>query len=491
MSKLKLIFLITFIQLAVFASQDPLFVKSNQPHFVQVINSGTAALNLRINLIRNAKKSIYIETFIYDNDPVSRTFTRELMKKAQQGLDVRVMVDHLAGRINKFFMQQMLRSGIKVKTYNTKSLFSIKKVQYRNHRKLMTIDGKKALMGGRNFSNEYYDLDPEYNFIDRDVYTRGPIVSSIEESFLLYWNDKYASDPKEPTPPKITDSKYQRMFFRNDERTVVRSLNRDIRKFNKKIEKYKLLFENNKEDDKIVHKALSIYKEDILPNLLNESGFCPSVTFVSDKPGVGKKHQKNQRILKHEIFRRMRNAKDEVYIENPYIVLDKETDELFEDLTKNNTKINIVTNSFYATDSILVAANFNQKARHFIEENNIHTYLYSGLDPLDYSKTSAVAGARWGIHAKSFIFDSDSFLIGSYNFDPRSNDLNMELGLFCDGGHHLTSILKSSVNLRIQNSYYLKDNKTFRKLKFKNISVGQKILSYIATIPSLIFNDLL
>jgi len=446
---------------------------------------------MRLNLIRNAQKSIYLETFIYDNDPVSRTFTRELMKKARAGLDVRVMIDHLAGRIDKFFIQQMQNSGIKVKIYNTKPILSLKKVQYRNHRKLMTVDRQVALMGGRNLSNEYYDLDPEYNFIDRDIFIRGPIVSGIEKSFLLYWNDKYASNPKKPTPPEIEDTKYQRMFFRNDERTVIRSLNRDIKRFNKKVNKYKQLFESDDEDNKIVHDALAIYKDNLLPNLLNEGGICPSVTFVSDKPGVGKKHQKNQRILKHEVFKRMRNAKHEVYIENPYIVLEKETNELFEDLTENDTKVTIITNSFYATDSLLVASNFNHKAKAFIEESNIDTYLYSGADPLEYAKTDFTDKARWGIHSKTFIFDNDSFLIGSYNFDPRSNDFNMELGLFCDGNHYLTSKIKDSIDLRIKNSYYLKDKQTFEKLKFKKISLGKKILSYIVTIPALIFNDLL
>src|SRR5690606_28893797 len=104
---------------------------------------------------------------------------------------------------------------------------------------------------------------------------------------------------------------------------------------------------------------------------------------------------------------------------------------------------------------------------------------------------NGVAGARWGTHSKSFVFDNDSSMIGSYNFDPRSNVYSLELAYFFDGNERLASTLRSDIEARMAQSYYLDDVESFREHRFERVKLFKKIGFYLLKFPSLLLQGLL
>lgn len=458
-------------------------VSSDEEHFVKIYNEGITSFQKRLEMIESATKSIKLESFIYTLDPAGKVFTELLIKKAKEGVEVQVMMDPIVSKksVSPYHIHELAERGIEVKYYNTKPIILLGKVNYRNHRKLFVVDNERAFVGGRNIADEYFDISPDYNFTDRDLYIEGPLVAEMAKTFDMFWNDKHAKTPKRRKRPDPNSRRWYmgggdpQAKYDRAERNWVRNVN--------KARKEIWAFD---EDEAIVNRAftlaLSKESQDI-------EGYCPQLKFVTDKPGIGRKDQKKQRILKYEVFDRLKKGTN-IYIENPYFIVDKETREVLDHISENEVPVKVLTNSIHSTDNIAVAAVFNSTMGKWIEKG-IETFVYRA-DPLDTTIADEVTeGARWGIHAKTFVFDEDSFMIGSYNFDPRSNNYNMELGLFCDGSEELTGGLVSNIEDRLQHSHFIDNKETFKELRFKNVKFGKKLYYYIALIPSLLLDHLL
>ncbi len=168
----------------------------NPQHFISLLNIGQDALLARIHLIRSARKSIELQTYIWENDEVGRLVFMELLKAARRGVKVRIIVDQMGSskdpglvallatlHINleiAFYNPTFARSKVTPLTLTTGVLFSFKKINQRMHNKLLIIDERIGIAGGRNIENKYYDYDSEYSFKDRDIIVVGPAVRSSD-----------------------------------------------------------------------------------------------------------------------------------------------------------------------------------------------------------------------------------------------------------------------------------------------------------------------
>src|SRR4029077_18787162 len=75
---------------------------------------------------------------------------------------------------------------------NSEWIFNSSRLDYRMHNKLMVADNAVALIGGRNIGNQYFQMDPESQFADSDVFAAGPVVSQLSKAFDEYWNSRFA-----------------------------------------------------------------------------------------------------------------------------------------------------------------------------------------------------------------------------------------------------------------------------------------------------------
>ena len=143
---------------------------SSQDHKMLILDNGVQAFSERLRMIDEAKDHIYLEYFIFSPHKTTEILVRKLIQKAEQGVDVRILLDRsFAMHFDDFFAAHLQAHGVKVRFYNDVSMLRIIEAQFRNHRKLISVDGNQAIVGGRNIENDYYDLPGNYQYRDRDI----------------------------------------------------------------------------------------------------------------------------------------------------------------------------------------------------------------------------------------------------------------------------------------------------------------------------------
>ncbi len=388
-----------------------------KPHKVTLVNDGLTSFAQRLKLIRQAQKSIELEFFIYEIDFASQIFTHELITAAKRGVKVRLLVDFAAPvfKLAPLYATFLNQHSIEVKYYNTSPAYSFINLQHRNHRKLLLIDDKIAMTGGRNIGNDYFNLSPRYNFLDSDIIVEGPVVKAIERSFELYWASELATSP----PPGITDTDQ-----------VKQALN--FFKTNKKLSKAKARLAQLSEQ-----KTFKL-----------SSKQCNDLEYVTDFPGVTHEYRRVFQVLS----RILKNAKKNLLGETPYFVIRPGGEEILRHLQQQKIKTEILTNNLYATDAWYTISALHGTLDQ-LAETGLNLFVYNGSQPASFKALDGLLPSkRWGIHAKRAVIDDKVSIIGTYNIDPRSANLNSELLLICHNGPALAGELQADIRLRMQNS---------------------------------------
>ena len=189
---------------------ESLLAHSTAPHAITHFDQGAASFQRRLELIAAARTSIALEFFIYDIDDASRLLTQALIKRAREGVQVRILVDFSAPvfELKPAYARLLGEAGVKVRYYNTSATYRLVSIQHRSHRKLVIIDEATVLTGGRNIANDYFDLSDRYNFLDSDLEVTGPIVKTVLQSFDVYWNSPLATGPVLETQPDGEATKF-------------------------------------------------------------------------------------------------------------------------------------------------------------------------------------------------------------------------------------------------------------------------------------------
>ncbi len=428
-------------------AQDAVYAESFEPHKIKLIDHGALSLYERLSLIKSAKKSLELEFFIFNIDKSSRLVTQALLEKAKEGVQIRLLVDFSAPvfQLRPAYAKLMSDAGIQVKYYNTSAMYKLFTVQHRSHRKLLIVDGQSVLTGGRNIADDYFDLSDHYNFLDSDVLLTGPLVKTIQSSFNLYWNSDLVAEPKavEKEILKLDlDNAMTYLTLREEDITTL-----------EKLEKLKS------------------------QNTDHEEHTCNDTIFVTDFPGAGESHRK----IYSTIIKLISEAKTSVLIESPYFVLRQEGYDSFKNMIDRKLNVTVLTNGLFSTDAFYVISplllNLN-----WIAEIGLDLYLYQGKPLKTNSVPTSDQEIRWGIHAKRAVLDEQTVLIGTYNIDPRSANLNSELMIVCKNNPAFAKQVLQSIQGRLdQSTLIISDKKVLDKdALMKNAPLKQKIMTYLA-----------
>ncbi|MFA6238009.1 MAG: phospholipase D family protein [Bacteriovorax sp.] len=464
--------------------KEPYRKTSTEPHDMRIVNSGSAALYARIDMIRRATKSIELETFIFNKDSSGKIVMKELLEAAKRGVKVRILVDKAFNNIklDEYDAQQLKQNGVELRFYNNASLLNVSTVQYRNHRKLLIVDDKEVITGGRNIADEYFDLSKRFNFLDRDATIEGEIAATIRESFDKFWDSGMTETPapvEKPTPPLPSDEEGGRQKYEAD-----------MYYYKKYTERAKKLGELNADDERKLKFIMEAGKESFLQN---ERRMCPEVSFASDKEGAGflesfsDKYRKRFRHLRSEISKWMKKkVKTEITIDTPYF-LDNDLTEYLENGLAEKVKVNVMTNSLASTDAIHVSSVFNDTVNRFTQSEYFKAYTYKGkFSEEGKVLDDEIKNSTWGTHSKTMVFNDDSFMVGTFNMDNRSTQYNAELAVFCSGSKELTEDIQKNIKLRMSGSNRLNNEGLPDDCSdpFKDVGQLKKALYYLIKIPS-------
>jgi putative cardiolipin synthase len=422
------------------AAASPLFEPVGESNKVAIVNSGYDALLMRVHLLRNAKQSINVQTFILTNDETGRLFMYELIQAAQRGVKVRMIADHFVSD-KDLDLAAFLATGhpnLEFKYYRPAAdrlkpskfrgmmslLFSFRDTNQRMHNKIITVDGKIAVTGGRNIENSYYHFSTGMNFKDRDVLVAGPVVKEMEASFEKFWDYKHSVAANQLVDVKARIKKGG----------FVRYNTWDEFRFNG-------FFDKLSREANDLGLIKTRFAERMLP--------VKRVEFICDKPGKNRgRGLGGDGVITDRLRKELAATKQQLVMQTPYLVVDKSARKFFLRLKKKNPglTIKVSSNSFGSTDNIMAySANYKWRSL-YIEDLGLHIYEFKPL-PADllelfpaYPQMKALADRAVApngkkdqpflcIHAKSFVMDERVAYIGTYNLDPRSANLNTEVGL--------------------------------------------------------------
>jgi phosphatidylserine/phosphatidylglycerophosphate/cardiolipin synthase-like enzyme len=415
-------------------------------HYVNLLERGADSLLLRLHLIRSAQRSIDLQTFIFAEDDAGYLLLDELIKAARRGVEVRVIVDQLFSLDDPQLYAALARAHVnfELRVYNpTFHKASTPPLEFaagvlccfvnfnqRMHNKLLLVDDSIGIAGGRNYQDRYFDWDDEFDYRDRDLLVTGPAAAQMRDSFDRFWRyeqsvplSRLRDVADEILSDGINAPVYAAHAYRFPERVELLSRRADDVDYIR---------------SRFADRTLRVGR----------------VEFFSDEPG---KLEQPQEPHDNELSRRItdlvRNARAQIVLQTPYLVLSSTARAVFERLHHDRPALRVIvsTNSLAATDAFYVyALSYKYKKRYLKLGFDIHEFKpfpgdaaelitdYASLGPAAASADDSYRkygraplsrpGVRVGLHAKSMVIDDEITVIGSHNFDPRSDHYNTESG---------------------------------------------------------------
>ncbi len=443
-------------------------------HRALIIDQGQDALLARIHMIRAARRSIDLQTFIFDEDDSGRLILRELVGAARRGVRVRLLMDQLSAMKSartlaalagvhanfeaRVYNPVLGRGSVGIQDYALATLCCFRRLNQRMHSKLLLVDGRLGLTGGRNYQDDYFDWDEEYNFRDRDLLVSGPVTAEMAANFEAFWAS--------PRSVRLSELRDVARILRDE----------GIPELPKHAYRHP-------ERARLMQAAAND------PALLQARLVAPSrpvaeVEFVADLPQKHRRDAARHRELfapsSDVLFQLLDSTQEEVLLQTPYLVLSRPAQALFARMRdrEHRPRVVVSTNSLAATDAFMVYALSHKYKRRYLRRFGFEIYEYKPFPeaaPIDLPATRAVAegdghearpfaapawravpgrepavsseyvvrrrflfgsrgtpaplkraGVRIGLHSKSMVVDEAIGVVGTHNFDPRGDNYNTE-----------------------------------------------------------------
>lgn len=385
---------------------------------VRLLSGNEEAWYARWHLIESAKESLNITYFIVDQDIFGFSFLGLLRKKARQGVSIRLMVDDRFMRSAKKLkdydeLEELAREpNVEIKIYNPigrqliPALGDIRKVFASNHDKIIIADSRVCLTGGRNIGRDYFVQVGEFKnvFQDLDVLMEGPgVVRQLQQAFDEEWkalpNRVVRRDPVNFISQSAKlDLSYHLMnrYLQGmgvpelHKLNFPRSLNKTAQALCQQLSEFKKLSSYNS--------YRPFRGERTMP-----------VRILDRHSLLG-----TRRDIGPNLIRMIDACRDEIIIQNAYVVLDDAAEEALRRASKRGVKIYLCTNSGESTNHPSTVAFFLTDWKRLLATMPTARILV-------YPKGMPC------IHTKAFVFDRQIAVVGTYNLDPLSMVINSEV----------------------------------------------------------------
>ncbi|MDX9749198.1 MAG: cardiolipin synthase [Paludibacter sp.] len=182
---------------------------------IEVLSDGTNTFRAMFEAMEAAKSHIHIEFFIFEDDRISNELRKLLIRKAQSGVRVRMIYDYLGSfGLTRNYLKSLREAGVYVRPFLPLRLrLRRSKINFRNHRKILIVDGKYGFTGGLNFADRYLFGNTLGKWRDTFIRMEGAVVHGLQSQFLTDWyfvERKLITDPKYyPTPEKFKENVVQ------------------------------------------------------------------------------------------------------------------------------------------------------------------------------------------------------------------------------------------------------------------------------------------
>jgi putative cardiolipin synthase len=392
----------------------------------RLITVGVDGFLARIEMIDAAERNLDLQYYIFRGDETGSLIRDAIARAARRGVNVRILVDDadtVPGDERLFTLASI--PNIEIRVYNpwkyrghVKLLRNLEfvthaaRLDYRMHNKLLIVDTATALVGGRNVGDQYFQVSPESQFADDDVFAAGPVVPELERWFETFWNSDLAipsvaldtprsssrNIPRAPEP-QLQDAELRRAGFHYSEQLATGE------------------------------PLASILSGGTELAWASAQVVCDS----PDKKGVVE-GQRVGRLNYKPIAAAVRSAEKELLITSPYFVPSQDELQLLHDGHDRGAQVEVLTNSLESAPQLAAHAGYMHYRPRLLREGVALYEVRAKIDSTHGSGQSKRISdyGTYALHGKLLVFDRSRLYIGSMNFDRRSRLLNTEIGLIID-----------------------------------------------------------
>ncbi|HCB41603.1 MAG: phospholipase [Pseudomonadales bacterium] len=383
-----------------------------------LLHNGADALAARIRLIDMAEQSLDIQYYIYNTDVTGGLITEHLLKAADRGVRVRLLIDDVGAGLEDSRVSTVdIHPNIEVRLYNPLSLRSewlkmfsklgeFGRINYRMHNKLIVADNQALITGGRNIGDEYFALT-DVDFQDVDVIGIGPISNDASDSFDNFWNSGIAipinvmADAAHADDLAALRARLGSSMRAAASNPYVRAVERS--RFLAKMDGSSLNWHWGK--------ATWFYDD---PSKSDPHGDGNQVAFLG-------------RALAEPILQ----TEEELLLTSAYFVPREPGERLLLKLRERGVDISVLTNSLATTDVLAVHSGY-ARSRVPLLEGGVKMWELRPIAGQQERASPFLGESLASLHAKTFVFDRKSAFVGSVNLDPRSIKLNTEVGVLIE-----------------------------------------------------------
>ena len=378
------------------------------------LNDGIDALSVRLLMAERAERSIDAQYYLLKNDIVGRAFVNVLLRAADRGVRVRLLLDDIFTSGYDAGMAGLdSHPNFEIRIFNPfanrsarylDGITSFSRVNRRMHNKSFTADNQMTLIGGRNIADEYFGAREDAKFGDLDVLAIGPVVNEVSEMFDSYWNHVRAAPvaafAKMPDDP---DAELVRL---------------------------RAALEESRQEVQGTPYAAAV-RDQVFEYVETDSDvftWAPYVLAVDSPDKAFDSKAAEAASITTPLLESLESAHDEMIIVSPYFVPRTDGIKALSQIRSRGIDVTIITNSLAANNQFAVHGGYAPSRRPLLKQG-VKIYEVRPDAEVAGSEIVAASGAKATLHTKAFIVDRRELFIGSFNFDPRSANINTELGV--------------------------------------------------------------
>jgi putative cardiolipin synthase len=424
------------------------------------MSDGIDALAARLLLAARAERTIDAQYYLIKRDTSGHAFISSLLRAADRGVRIRLLVDDIfTGGYDAGMAGLDSHPNFEIRIFNPfarrsarfmDGITSFSRINRRMHNKSFTADNQVTIIGGRNIADEYFGAREDAKFGDLDVMAIGPVVNEVSAMFDSYWNheraapiEAFADMPDDPA------AELERV------RTELEAARQKV----------------------TTTKYAAAVKDQVLEYIETNSDmfiWAPYTLAVDSPDKAFKDKAETAASIKTPLRESLLSAQKEVIIMSPYFVPRKTGIQAISDLQRSGVDVTIITNSLAANNQSSVHGGYAPSRKPLLE-SGVRIFEVRADADVPGSELVAASGAKATLHTKAFLVDRREVFIGSFNFDPRSANINTELGVIIRSPE-LAERMSTILETRLAEQTFEVFLNEKGKLRWRGFENGQEVI---------------
>lgn len=391
--------------------------EGDQPSGFAPLDRGEEGLDVRLALAVGAESSIDAQSYLWHEDACGSLLLDHLLEAADRGVRVRLLIDGFKLEGHEELDEALdLHPELEIRVFNPtyhrggiwkelELLENLERLDHRMHNKLFLVDGVAGVFGGRNVGDEYFSLGEEVDLRDFDLLARGPVLNELARSFDEFWNSEWTIPLGDLTGPIALE---EHLLVHAQARATLRALHA----------------QDPRLDQRRAHS-----KEEWLNALTRARDLMVPGTALVLHDAAEIQRDGATDVLSRAFEAALASADGDVLLVTAYLVPDAVFLAQVRAHVELGGRVRILTNSYSSTNQPLVHTFYASMRRDLLAAGAELYELRADAWSHGHHRSPGSRARKLGLHAKSAVFGADHVLVGSMNIDPRSMELNTELGV--------------------------------------------------------------